>query len=74
MDTPNDLKIACEMLANKTAIISNLHETNDALVEALEGMLNIFDREGSAPRLKGLSIGAMACDKARATLELNKSA
>lgn len=65
---PDDFKMACEMLANKTAAISALHETQNDLIKSLEAMLNIFDREGSSPRLKGLSIGAMTCDKARASL------
>ncbi len=67
-----DFKMACEMLASNNRIISELHATQGELVKALESMLNIFDREGASPRLKGLSIGAMTCDQARETLKLAK--
>lgn len=44
------------------------------LLKAMEAMLACFDREGSAPRKDGLSIGASTCDRARAALKNFKAA
>jgi len=57
----------------RSAEIVRLRANQDALIAALGGMLNIFDREGSAPRKLAsgepcLSIGARECDSARTTL------
>ena len=46
----------------------DLHDENQRYREALEDMLNIFDRPGTAPRSEYQSIGAETCDNARAAL------
>lgn len=47
-----------------------LEAENKRMRGVLVEMLNIFDREGTAPREGRYSIGAMCCDRARAALEV----
>lgn len=53
-------------------IESALEAENERMKTALEEMLKIFDREGTAPRQEGYSIGAMCCDRAREALNGGK--
>ena len=53
---------------NNRPIEGALTAENERLRGIIVEMLNIFDREGTAPRKEGYSIGAMCCDRARAAL------
>lgn len=64
-DEINDTDIAYVL----ESALTTAQEENKRYKDALEEMLKIFDREGTAPRINGYSIGAMACDRAQSVLK-----
>jgi hypothetical protein len=54
---------------SKDAEILRLRSLLKEAKDGINGMLIIFDREGTAPRENGLSIGARECDRGRALME-----